>query len=244
MSGQKSFHRDTWAEINLDSVKYNVQETIKRLREGTSLFAVVKANAYGHGAKQVADTAVEAGASGLAVAFLDEALSLRNQGIQSPILVLGASRPEDAPVAVKHSISLTVFDLGWLKKAQTSLSSGDSLNVHVKLDTGMGRLGIKTKKDLAEMVDFLTQSDVMNFEGIFTHFATADELDDTYFNQQFERFNEIIQSLEVKPPFIHCANSATTLRFTQAHMNGVRLGISMYGLSPSNDIKPVLPFKL
>lgn len=239
-----NFYRDTWAEINLDDIDYNVKEALKLLPASECLFAVVKANAYGHGDVPIAEAAVRAGAHGLAVAFLDEALSLTKSKLEVPILVLGASRSTDAALAAEHNISLTVYQLEWLQEAEKHLSSDQVLNVHIKCDTGMGRLGVKTTEELREMVAFIEQSPKFAFEGLFTHFATADELDTTYFEQQLARFNAMVESLEEKPAYIHCANSATTLRHEKAYFNTVRLGISMYGLAPSQEMKSMLPFSL
>jgi alanine racemase len=239
------FYRDTWVEINLDHIAYNVKEALQLLPSTTDLFAVVKANAYGHGDVQVANTAIKAGAKGLAVAFLDEALKLRNAGIEVPILVLGASRPEDAKLAADHRISLTVFQEEWLERAEPFLN-GSSLNVHMKVDTGMGRIGVRTEKELKALEKRIMRSSAFRLEGIFTHFATADEVDTDYFRKQFEKFQVMVQLLEQKPKYIHCANSAATLRFkeTSHAFNLVRYGISMYGLSPSADIQSLLPFEL
>ncbi|WP_100331956.1 alanine racemase [Bacillus xiapuensis] len=239
-----NYYRDTWVEINLDNIAYNVKETVKLLPSKEKLFAVVKANAYGHGACAVAEAALGAGAHGLAVAFIDEALSLRKSAIAAPVLVLGASRPSDAGVAAEHHISLTVYQLEWLKQAQAYLSPEQTVKVHVKCDTGMGRLGVKTQEELKELVAFIDQSPQFIFEGLFTHFATADELDTAYFEDQLFKFTAMVESLEERPPYVHCANSAVSLRFKKAHFNAVRLGIAMYGLSPSDEIKPLLPFPL
>ncbi|WP_203364479.1 alanine racemase [Bacillus sp. REN10] len=244
MGTDRGFYRDTWAEINLDHIDYNVKETLKLLPADERLFAVVKANAYGHGDVPVAEAAIRAGAHGLAVAFLDEALSLTKSKMEVPILVLGASRPTDAALAAEHHISVTVYQLEWLQEAEKHLSNDQILHVHIKCDTGMGRLGVKTVEELQEIVSFIRQSSKFIFEGMFTHFATADELDTTYFEQQLAQFNIMVESLDDKPPYIHCANSATTLRHEKAYFNTVRLGISMYGLAPSKEMKSILPFPL
>ncbi|MBM7649398.1 alanine racemase [Bacillus ectoiniformans] len=244
MSAETKFYRDTWAEVNLDHITFNVQETLKLLPSGEKLFAVVKANAYGHGDREVAEAAVQAGAHGLAVAFLDEAISVRKLKVDVPVLVLGASRPEDASAAADKNISLTAFRLDWLMEAEKNLRQDQVLNIHIKADTGMGRLGIKTPEELRSMADFIEQSPKLFFEGLFTHFATADEVNTLYFEKQLKRFHQLVDSLESHPPYIHCANSATALRFKEAHLNAVRLGISMYGLSPSSEMKPMLPFGL
>ncbi|KAB7704805.1 alanine racemase [Bacillus aerolatus] len=244
MKAETKFYRDTWAEVNLDHITYNVKETLKLLPAGEKLFAVVKANAYGHGDIQVAKTAVEAGAQGLAVAFFDEALSVKKAGLHVPLLVLGASSPHAAQIAAEQQISLAVFHLEWLKEAEKQLTEDQVLHVHIKCDTGMGRLGVKTVEELNALAAFIKESPKLFLEGVFTHFATADELNTDYFEEQYSVFKEMIGALEVKPPYIHCANSAASLRFEKAYFNAVRLGISMYGLSPSDEMKKELPFPL
>lgn len=237
------YYRDTWAEIQLDYLKDNVLSVRNHLPKDVEIFAVVKANGYGHGDVQVAKTALEAGAHGLAVAFLDEALVLRRNGIDVPVLVLGATRPEDALIAAKNKISLTVFQKEWLEKAIRTLNQ-ERLNVHIKCDTGMGRIGIRNKSELKEMVSFIENNHNIIFEGIFTHFATADELNTDYYDRQLHQFTDMVDSLDKKPRYIHCANSAATLRFPQSGFNAVRLGIAMYGLTPSEEIHDLIPFPL
>lgn len=236
------YYRDTWAEINLDAIRWNVAKTIQHLTDSMTMFAVVKANAYGHGDVQVAKAALSAGAKGLAVAFLDEALLLRKAGITAPILVLGASRPDTAGIAATHNISLTVHEKEWL--THVHMEESQTLRIHIKCDTGMGRIGVKTIDELQSVIDELNQSESYVFEGIFTHFATADEVHTAYFENQLQTFQELVSSISKKPRYIHCANSAATLRFQGAGVNAVRFGISMYGLTPSLEIKSLLPFEL
>ncbi|QOS92679.1 alanine racemase [Brevibacillus sp. JNUCC-41] len=240
----KTFHRDTWAEVNLDSIFENISSMKKSLRKGVSLFAVVKANAYGHGDYEVAKTALEAGADFLSVAFLDEALALRKKGILAPILVLGASRPESAALAAEYGISLTVFDVAWLEKAKDLLKPGQVLQIHVKVDSGMGRIGIRDIGQLIKVESLLEREVCFNFQGIFTHFATADEIKTDFYEKQLAFFKGMLSKLTRKPEYVHAANSAASLRFTDPEWNAIRMGISMYGLSPSMEMKPILPFPL
>lgn len=244
MSQSPIFYRDTWAEINLDHIMYNVSQLKQRLPQHVQLMAVVKANAYGHGDLQVARAAVESGASYLAVAFLDEAIALRQKGITAPILVLGASRPEDTPVAVKNKISLTVFQYEWLQHAKGMLGEGEKLTIHVKVDTGMGRIGVRSLEDLLSIEELLQSSECFLFEGFYTHFATADELEEGYFQKQLSRFNEFLSSLKERPSMVHASNSAAAFRFGGAAFNTVRFGIGMYGLTPSLEMEGILPFPL
>lgn len=240
---ENEYYRDTWAEINLDDIEENVKNMRSRMAEASKLFAVVKANGYGHGAIEVARTALLAGADYLAVAFLDEALALRNAGIHAPILVLGASRPADILVAAKQDIILTVFDVEWLTRATEHLQ-GNKIKIHVKIDSGMGRLGIRKEQEVKEIEEFLMCHQEFVLEGIYTHFATADEKNSSYLNEQAKKFADILASFKTKPPIIHCSNSAAGLLYPELAFNGVRLGIAMYGLTPSMEIKEMLPFSL
>lgn len=240
---QEEFYRDTWVEVNLDAITHNVRSMKHHIGEAIDIIAVVKANAYGHGALQVAKTALDAGASLLAVAFLDEALMLRNSGIDVPILVLGATRAVDVELAIKNDITLTVFSLDWLNEAKKYMNTG-VINLHVKLDTGMSRLGVRAEKELSAIVKFVEDSSHFAITGIYTHFATADESDIAYFNHQYKRFQELLNCISQQDLLVHCGNSATGLRFPDKLYNAVRLGISMYGLSPSVEVKNELPFPL
>lgn len=244
MTEQGFFYRDTWVEVNLDCISENVAAVKKLLPPEVAIIAVVKANAYGHGDFQVAKTALEAGATYLAVAFMDEAIALRNKGIQAPILVLGATRPEDVQMAVKNNITITVFQEEWLRTAQSFLPADKVLSVHLKLDTGMGRIGVGSTEELAGIEQIISEDPRLVLEGVFTHFATADELDQSYFQEQLQLFQEMLAILKKEPKYIHTSNSAAALRFPKAYFNAVRLGIAMYGLTPSKEMEPELPFPL
>ncbi|NHC42264.1 alanine racemase [Bacillus sp. MM2020_1] len=244
MEEQGFFYRDTWAEVDLDCISANVASIKKHLPQDVKIIAVVKANAYGHGDVQVAETALEAGASYLAVAFMDEAIALRNKGITAPILVLGASRPEDVQVASKFDITLTVFQMEWLRDAVKNLHSNDKISLHIKVDTGMGRIGVRDVTELTAIEQIISENDQFILEGIYTHFATADELDETYFRQQLALFEGMIQGLKKQPKYIHSSNSAAALRYPNANFNAVRIGIAMYGLTPSLEMENEIPFPL
>lgn len=244
MEEQGIFFRDTWAEINLDCISENIFSIKKLLPQKVDIIAVVKANAYGHGDLHVSEAALKAGASYLAVAFLDEAISLRNKGIEAPILVLGSTRAKDAHTAASRRITLTVFQMEWLQEAKSYLNDGEVLNVHIKLDTGMGRIGVRSKKELETIEKMIRQDQRFFLEGIFTHFSTADELEDIYFQKQFDLFQDMLGSLSVLPRYVHCSNSASILRFPHAYFNAVRLGIAMYGLTPSPEMEKEIPVPL
>jgi alanine racemase len=166
MKEQRNFYRDTWAEIDLDAITENIHSIRNWILEDAQIIAVVKANAYGHGAYQVAQAALNAGSTYLAVAFLDEALSLREKGIEAPILVLGASRSSDVEVAARYQITLTVFRYDWLIEAQKYLNQNQILKLHLKIDTGMGRIGIRNQEEV-KVIESLVSKDLrFSLEGV------------------------------------------------------------------------------
>lgn len=245
----KTFYRDTWAEIDLDAIAHNIKQLKMMLPERTQIMAAVKANGYGHGAVNIARVALDAGATYLGVAILDEALELREVGIDVPILVLGYVPPEFVKLAAKKNIGLTIFQGEWIKQAAEFIKGSDtSVKCHIKIDTGMGRLGIRTMEEGHPLIDILKQYPVFHIEGIYTHYATADELDVAYLQSQQQTFAQLVTTFEATwgkdIQIKHCGNSATALRFSDACYDMVRFGISMYGLSPSEEMKPLLPFSL
>ncbi|MCL7749637.1 alanine racemase [Halalkalibacter alkaliphilus] len=243
-----TYYRDTWAEIDLSAIAHNVS-SIKELYmdRNVQVMAVVKANGYGHGAVEVAKTALESGATYLAVALLDEALALREAGIEAPILVLGRIRPIDVQVAAKLNVMITVFQAEWLNEAKQFLHEGEHIQLHVKFDTGMGRIGLRTKEEATSLFQVVLEHEQFELIGIYTHYATADEVDLTYVNKQHERFKEMLGWVEewgIRVPLIHSGNSAAGMRFPDKMFTLFRLGISMYGLTPSPEITEKLPVTL
>lgn len=241
-----TFYRDSWAEIELSHIDYNIQQLQERLRPGTGIYAVVKANAYGHGDLQVAEQALQAGSSGLAVALLDEAIRLRKSGIDAPILVMGWVRPEDVPIAAEHDIAITAFQESWLREA-AQYTFSEPVKIHMKWDTGMGRIGIRTTEEMDGFLSYLKNHPSFILEAVFTHFATADEEDVDYFNRQVEKFDDLFSHFERiwhKDVEIHTGNSAASMRFPERMKHAVRFGISMYGLYPSTVVKEERPISL
>ncbi|WP_125583998.1 alanine racemase [Levilactobacillus cerevisiae] len=229
-------HRPTQLVIDRQALRENIHTAVTRLATGCELFMVVKANGYGHGATQVAQVAKDAGATGFCVAILDEALELRAAGFNEPILVLGVSDPADAPLMANQRISATVADQAWLTDAVAYLDLAKPaapLQVHLGLDTGMGRIGFKTPATLQAAVAYLNQQATLNFEGIFTHFSTADSPDDTYFKQQVATWKQLTGALTQLPRYVHVSNSATSLWHAECNINVVRFGVAGYGLNPS-----------
>ncbi|MBA4603342.1 alanine racemase [Thermoactinomyces sp. AMNI-1] len=245
--------RDTVIEVDLDALEHNIRQFRRHLKENVKVMAVVKADAYGHGAVQVARTALQAGASYLAVAFVDEAVELRNAGIAAPILILGYTPPRAISTAVQYDLTCTVYSRENLRQMiETAKRAGKTLRVHVKVDTGMGRLGL-FPEDVLSFVRDMVQSPYIDWEGIFTHYATADEADKEYALKQEQKFRQVVESLtreNLKPKIAHIANSAGSIDLRERTYNMVRLGISMYGLYPSAEVnrqsvslKPILTLK-
>ncbi len=212
-----SFYRETWAEINLSAIKENVTHMKKHIGQNVHLMAVVKANAYGHGDLEVGKAALEAGASCLAVAILDEAISLRKRGITAPILVLGAVPPEYVQATAEYDVTLTGYSVEWLQEGARHLGSA-TVPFHLKVDTGMNRLGVKTEEEIQSVLKILSQNPGLVCKGVFTHFATADEKNRDYFLFQFDRFKTLIAPLPLKELMVHCANSAAGLRLKKASL--------------------------
>ena len=242
-----SYLRRTWAEIDLDAAEYNFK-SLKAMANGKLACAVIKADAYGHGALRLARLYSELGVDCFAVSGISEALELRCGGIKEPILVLGYIPPESAALAADYDITVTVFSLDFAKQLSTALlGTGKSLKFHLKFDTGMGRLGfIPEKAGENSLPDALA---VMNLpalilDGAFTHFAVADGGDDAssreFTEEQARRFSfamDYLKSFGVVPRVKHISNSAATLDYPHLAVDMVRLGISLYGLCPSFDIK-------
>ena len=224
----------TWLEIDLNAIRNNIQ----RIQEvtGTGVMAVVKANGYGHGLVEVARTAQDAGAMWCGVSRIEEAKTLRREGITCRIMVLGYTPPKRVPEAVAENISLTVYtpDLA-TAYAQEAEKYGFRLHVHAKFDTGMGRLGFFPDEGVA-FAKWLHEHPGLELEGLFTHFAKADEPDDPATDQQIDRFESLLQQLaamDIRPPWIHACNSAGAINYPRARYDVVRAGIAMYGLNPS-----------
>lgn len=243
-----------WAEINLDAVGHNTAEIKKKLSKSTQLMGVVKANAYGHGVCQTAKVLLENGADQLAVAFADEAVELRLAGFDVPILVLGNSTDSDIKRLIRFDIMPTVSEYSFAKRlSMAAVSAGKTVKVHIKLDTGMSRIGFLTE-DVNTPDEILKVASLpgVRVEGMFSHLAVADE-DDDYTRMQFERFMTVAKKLEekgLKIPVKHICNSAGMIKFPEMHLDMVRAGIVLYGIYPSSDfdksliyLKPAMTFK-
>ncbi|NBC71473.1 alanine racemase [Paenibacillus sacheonensis] len=228
--------RETWAEVSLNRIRENMLRIRKSLPYSVKLMAVVKANGYGHGDIESAAAAERAGADYLAVAYIEEALRLRGAGMKLPILVLTPIRPEHVQLALELDLTLTVTGARWFAemRAYKPYASAGKLRVHVKMDTGLGRIGIRAKTEWDELVPWLRAKDI-EVDGFYTHFATAGEADTTFLEQQAARFMEMKQwgrASRLAIRHYHCAGSAAALRFPHLAMDMVRIGAAMYGYYP------------
>jgi alanine racemase len=244
MAGGESPHvvvpeggRATRAEIDLDAVANNVRYFVERAGPRAGVMAVVKANAYGHGATMVAREALAAGARWLAVATVDEGHQLRAARVRAPILVLAPSAPEEAPAAVRGELTLAVADLDGAA-AVAAAALGAPAPVHVEIDTGLGRFGVHHSV-AAETIARIAALPGLRLDGLYTHFATADEADQSFHDRQQARFAAILAELAargISPPHVHQDNSAGSLVGPGLHATLIRPGIALYGLSPSDEV--------
>lgn len=230
-------NRPVWAEIDLKALENNVRELRRVINPDAQMMAIVKANGYGHGVEPVSRVALQSGASWIGVALLQEAIMLRENGINAPILILGYTPVEDIKDVIRNDISQTLFT--WedaLAAASTADQMGKKARVHVKIDTGMGRLGFKANPETVDIIYRLAHLPGLDVEGIYTHFATADESDKTFVEEQFARFQQLLKQLAARHVYIkwrHCANSAAALDLPYTHLDMVRPGIAIYGHYPS-----------
>jgi len=242
----------TWAEIDLNAYAHNIRELRRITQPAARLMAVVKANGYGHGAAEVARTALRNGADYLGVARLHEAVELRKAGLDAPILIFGYSPPGSAPTLIDYDLSQTVYS----PTTAAALSGqaarrGKKIKIHIKVDSGMGRLGLLLDQPAGgnshnipavgtvSEVETISRLANLEVEGIFTHFATSDSADKSYANSQLKRFMDFLDLLDragLMPPIRHAANSGAVIDMPEAHLDMVRPGIATYGLYPSDEV--------
>jgi alanine racemase len=243
--------RPTWVEVDLNALAANVRGLRTLIGDGVTLFAVVKADGYGHGAVAAARTAMLNGAGYLAVANIQEALDLRDAGIEAPILIMGYVPIQLIRHAVRQNVTVTLYDLDLARAYDRAAREANGiLKAHVEIDTGMGRMGVPAREAVPFFRHMVTLKH-LNIEGIYTHFSTADE-DPAWMNEQLKVFQGVLTPLRAGGfalKYIHAANSAATLAAKETHFNAVRVGLAMYGLSPSDKVrvpgsfKPVLTWK-
>lgn len=250
----KTYSR-VYAKIDLDAVAWNMEQMKKKLKEGTEMVAVIKTDGYGHGAVQVAAMLESYDyVWGYAVATLDEAVVLRAAEIQKPILVLGCIFPDQYPEMLEHEIRMNVYTKEMAEAISAlAVEKGEQAYVHIKLDTGMARLGFPVEESSIEEIREIAALPNLVLEGVFTHFAKADEKDKTFTEMQLERFEWMTRKLKeqgITFPYIHASNSAGIIDIRKADYNLVRAGIAIYGLYPSEEVdkqtvqlKPALSLK-
>lgn len=235
------YYRPTFVNVNLDAISSNFKH-IEKLHPNKTVIAVIKANGYGLGSVNVAKHLMTSGTDFFAVATLDEAIELRMHGIKAKILVLGVVDSKHIRQASRHRLALTAPDAKWVEDASRYIEAEDKpVWLHIKVDSGMGRIGVQTKQEYDMVVDKVAAVEQFIFEGVFTHFSSADE-DNALTERAYDTFLGIIN--DNKPQYIHCQNSAATLRYDCSECNAVRLGISLYGYYPSEFIRAVSNVKL
>ena len=241
-------HRDAWVEVNLDCIEHNILEFKKYLKKDAKLFAVVKADAYGHGAVMIAPILLASGVDFLGVSSIDEGLQLRENDINAPILVLGAVPVWSFDRAAQNNISVSVFSDEHIEACrQTYEKLKIKTKVHVKIDTGMNRIGVRPD----EAVDFIKKiqdCDFIELEGIFTHFATAET--ESYAMEQYKKFRYVVDNVDTKGLIVHCCNTAAVVCYDDFEYTGARVGIGIYGLQPDltkgtkqPDLRPAMSLK-
>lgn len=234
----KKYYR-TYAEVDLQAIRHNIKETRKRINENTKIMAIVKADAYGHGAVEVSH-ALEDLVEAYGVAMIEEALELRRSGIQKMILILGYTGVEWYPQLVEQKISQTIYTWEMAEKLNEAAGKlGQKAVVHIKLDTGMGRIGFAPSEENVAVVRKISRLPWLEIEGIYTHFARADEKTDLPIREPFRKYMSFVEKLEdagVKIPVRHVSNSASILHFPEGNLDMVRSGITTYGLYPSDEV--------
>ena len=250
----KTYSR-VYAKIDLDAIAYNMEQMKQNIRPETKVMAVIKADGYGHGAVQIAEMMERWNYIwGFAVATLDEAVVLRTEGIQKPILVLGCVFPDQYMEMLKHEIRMNIYTEEMAESiSRMAAREGKTAYMHIKLDTGMSRLGFGINEQSAETIKRISKMPNVNMEGIFTHFTKADEKDKSFTKKQIQEFvwmTERKKKKNVRFTYEHCSNSAGIIDVPEANFDIVRAGISTYGLYPSEEVdktnvklKPALALK-
>lgn len=241
------FLKRTWVEINLDNALFNLQAIRSVCKK--PIIAVIKANAYGHGAIEMARFYLKNGINRFAVSNIEEAIELRRGGITGEILILGFTPCTLAPRLIEYDLTQTIFSYEYAE--QLSAEATSTVRIHIKLDTGMGRIGLDCRDSdsgCVEQVRRILELPNFKFQGLFTHFSSADSIraeDRAYVDRQYALFCQVVSALrkEGYEFTAHCCNSAGTLLDTDKHCDAVRPGIILYGLSPSHDMEPPVPLR-
>lgn len=241
-----------WTEVDLKAIAHNIRELRRITNPKASFMAVVKANAYGHGIIEVARQSLENGAEALGVAHIEEGIQLRKTGIDVPVLIFGYTSPKHVKKLIEFDLTQTVFSYETSRALSEALAAyGKKIKVHIKVDTGMGRVGLLldrlrlstynkeiTDSSVSE-VESISRLPMFELEGVYTHFATADQSDKSYAGEQFEIFMDFLNQLRIaglEIPVTHTANSAAIINMPETHLDMVRAGISIYGLYTSEEV--------
>ncbi len=229
-----------WAEINFNHLNLNYDHLVSLLKKNTRICCVLKANAYGHGSVELAKFYIKKGADYFAVATLLEAMELRNAGIEHPVVCLGYVPEYQYEILLKNNIDISVYSMNSAKKlSQKAADLGVKANVHIKLDSGMSRLGFQCTDESVEQIERIYQFPNLHFRGIFTHFAKADEKQTDTTREQFARYIKTVDKLEekgLKFDIRHCCNTAGAVYYPEYHLDMVRFGIALYGYYPSDEV--------
>lgn len=257
----EKFSKRTWAQVDLNAIRYNFNSIKEKISEGTKVLCVLKADAYGHGAEFLVKEYERLGADYYGVSNLDEALQLRKAGAKKPILIFGYTPPEMAETLSKENVSQALFSLEYAKELYNSCKEKNvKVKVHLKIDTGMSRIGFFCQNDedinksIKEIEKIKKDMPLLDIEGMFTHFSVSDDVTNNrnYTIYQFNNFKKVISGLEksgIKVPLKHCCNSGGIISFPEMQLDMVRAGIILYGLYPSKetegkiDLKPAMELK-
>jgi alanine racemase len=238
--------RWAWVEVNREAIRYNLKRFRKHLGPDVKMLAVMKADAYGHGAAECARVALTTGASLLGVSNVDEGIELRRAGIAAPILILAEPPIEAIPLVLQHQLIPAVCNMEFaLALGEMADAQGRVSPYHLKVDTGMNRIGVHYS-DAGDFLRTISFHRGLELQGVFTHFATAGDIDTYEFKRQLEHFEHSIATIRfmgVEPGIVHAANTAAAIRYRQAHYDMVRLGIGMYGLHPSELTKQLIELR-
>ncbi len=231
-----------WAEVDLKAIAHNIRALRRITNPKARFMAIVKANAYGHGIIEVARQSLENGAEALGVANIEEGIQLRKAGIDAPVLIFGYTSPVHAKKLIKLDLTQTVYSYEISRELSEAVAAyGKKIKVHIKVDTGMGRLGLlrEITDSAVSEVESISRLPMLELEGIYTHFATADKSDRSYAGKQFEIFMDFLNQLRIaglEIPVTHAANSAAIINMPETHLDMVRAGISIYGLYTSKEV--------
>lgn len=236
------------AEVDLSAIVHNIKEVMRVVGKDIKVMAVIKADGYGHGAVPIAQELDKIGIGGYAVAIMEEAIELRKAGTKTPILILGFTAPAQYKTLIEHNVAMTMFSYEMAKElSDVAVSTGNEAKIHIKVDTGMNRIGFKPTQESLKEIKKISQLPMIQIEGIFTHFARADEKDKEAAYKQKKRYDDFVQEIEderIHIPVKHISNSAAIIDMDDCRKNMVRSGIITYGLYPSSDVsKNVLDLK-